>query len=237
MIPPACQSLYEDRKRQHPDRMVVKMIEESFNEPFKTGALIDQHNNYAIFDILMNRVMFDYIVEHKLYNQEGQKSSDNANLRVDFLGGHHDQDDGARRSSARSCSRSPGKSSPTRTTRVNSITSRHWWRCRKLPTRKAPTLHRKDAWPGRHPHRPQDDKPSAMDLDVIRACRQRARAEGCRQAHKFKTVLQLLRSRLRRAEVSDQRHATAAVGSGVRRPFAISQRLTARNFTARSSEW
>jgi hypothetical protein len=91
VIPPACQSLYDERKREHKDRMLVKMIEESFNEPFKTGALIDQHNNYAIFDILMNRVMFDYIVDHKLYNQQGQESDENANLRVDFLGGHHDK--------------------------------------------------------------------------------------------------------------------------------------------------
>ena len=41
--------------------MIVKMIEESFNEPFKTGPLIDQQGHYAIFDILMNRQMFNYI--------------------------------------------------------------------------------------------------------------------------------------------------------------------------------
>jgi hypothetical protein len=35
--------------------MVTEMIEESFNEPFKTGPLIDQQGNYPIFDILMNR--------------------------------------------------------------------------------------------------------------------------------------------------------------------------------------
>ena len=45
--------------------MVVKMIEESFNQPFRTGPLIDQNNNYAIFDILMNKSMFDYIVDDK----------------------------------------------------------------------------------------------------------------------------------------------------------------------------
>ena len=41
--------------------MVIEMIEESFNEPFKTGPLIDQQGNYAIFDILMNKSMFEYI--------------------------------------------------------------------------------------------------------------------------------------------------------------------------------
>jgi hypothetical protein len=83
VIPPACQALHV----AHPDRMVVKMIEESFNQPFKTGPLIDQHNNYAIFDILMNRAMFDYIVNHNLFNQEGQKSAANSGLRIDFLPG------------------------------------------------------------------------------------------------------------------------------------------------------
>jgi hypothetical protein len=94
VIPPACQDLYAERKRQHQDRMVVKMIEESFNEPFKTGALIDQHNNYAIFDILMNRQMFDYIVEHGLHSRALQESDRNANLRVDFPAGHHDKTTG-----------------------------------------------------------------------------------------------------------------------------------------------
>jgi hypothetical protein len=79
-VPAACLALHA----LHPDRMVVKMIEESFNQPFKTGPLIDQRNNYAIFDILMNRVMFDYMVEHKLYSRTGQMSADNANLKIDF---------------------------------------------------------------------------------------------------------------------------------------------------------
>lgn len=79
-IPPACQNL----AARNPGRMVVKMIEESFNQPFKTGPLIDQHNNYAIFDILMNRVMFDYVVKHKLYSRAGQMSDENSALRIDF---------------------------------------------------------------------------------------------------------------------------------------------------------
>jgi hypothetical protein len=86
VIPPACQKLHAE----HPERMVVKMIEESFNEPFKTGALIDQHGDYAIFDILMNRQMFDYIVAHKLYSKALQASDENAALRVDFPSGHQD---------------------------------------------------------------------------------------------------------------------------------------------------
>jgi hypothetical protein len=81
VIPPACQSKYEASNKR---LMVVKMIEESFNQPFKTGPLIDQRNNYAIFDILMNRVMFNYIVDHKLYSRAGQASDENSSLRIDF---------------------------------------------------------------------------------------------------------------------------------------------------------
>ena len=80
LIPEECRALH----KQMPDRMVVKMIEESFNEPFKTGPLIDQQGHYAIFDILMNRQMFDYIKDNHLYTKAGQKSAANSGLAVDF---------------------------------------------------------------------------------------------------------------------------------------------------------
>ena len=81
-IPPACRAQHA----ADPSLMVVKMIEESFNQPFKTGPLIDQNNNYAIFDILMNRTMFGYIVDdkHPLYSRALQASEQNSNLRIDF---------------------------------------------------------------------------------------------------------------------------------------------------------
>ncbi len=44
----------------------------AFDEPFKTGPLIDTEGYYARFDILMNSWMFDYIVDHTLYNEQGQ---------------------------------------------------------------------------------------------------------------------------------------------------------------------
>jgi hypothetical protein len=67
--------------------MGIEMIEEVYNQPFKTGALIDQQGNYALFDILMNKDMFDYIQEHKLYSKAGQQSAENAKLKVDFPAG------------------------------------------------------------------------------------------------------------------------------------------------------
>ena len=79
LMPEECSALHNDRCR---DRMIVKMIEESFNEPFKTGPLIDQQGHYAIFDILMNRQMFNYITENHLNTKAGQAA--NADLAVDF---------------------------------------------------------------------------------------------------------------------------------------------------------
>jgi hypothetical protein len=84
-VPPACRAQHAE----DPSLMVVQMIEESFNQPFRTGPLIDQNNNYAIFDILMNKTMFDYIVSDKnpLYSRALQSSDQNSNLRIDFPSG------------------------------------------------------------------------------------------------------------------------------------------------------
>jgi hypothetical protein len=84
IIPPECLAQYN---KLNGKVMVIEMIEESFNEPFKTGPLIDQQGNYAIFDILMNRSMFEYIQEHNLQSRAGQQSKENASLKVDFPAG------------------------------------------------------------------------------------------------------------------------------------------------------
>ena len=83
LVPPECGDLH----RQFPQRMIVKMIEESFNEPFKTGPLIDQRGHYAIFDILMNRQMFNYIMANHLNTKAGQAA--NTTLSVDFPAGRN----------------------------------------------------------------------------------------------------------------------------------------------------
>ena len=56
-----------------PGTMVVHIEEETFNQPFKSGPLIDQNGNYALFVILMNKQMFQYIVDNGLYSKAGQK--------------------------------------------------------------------------------------------------------------------------------------------------------------------
>jgi hypothetical protein len=81
--PPGCKSQFD----ANTDLMVIDMIEETFNQPFKTGALIDQQGNYALFDILMNRQMFDYIKKHKLYSKNEQLNAANSNLKIDFPAG------------------------------------------------------------------------------------------------------------------------------------------------------
>jgi hypothetical protein len=90
LMPEACRELLKERldlKEDEPNRMIVKMIEESFNEPFKTGPLIDQQGHYAIFDILMNRQMFEYITVNHLNTKAGQAA--NADLAVDFPPGQN----------------------------------------------------------------------------------------------------------------------------------------------------
>tara|TARA_B100000700_G_C15011671_1_gene841274 strand:+ start:556 stop:1851 length:1296 start_codon:yes stop_codon:yes gene_type:complete len=47
------------------------VLDES-GEPFQTGPLIDQNGQYTRFEILTNKMMFDYIVDNELYNQQGQ---------------------------------------------------------------------------------------------------------------------------------------------------------------------
>src|SRR5262249_26071932 len=84
IVPPECLDQYNKLKGQV---MVIEMIEETFNEPFKTGPLIDQQGNYAIFDILMNQSMFGYIQKHNLQSKAGQQSKENASLKIDFPAG------------------------------------------------------------------------------------------------------------------------------------------------------
>ena len=83
LVPQECRELHQ----KMPNRMIVKMIEESYNEPFKTGPLIDQQGHYAIFDILMNRQMFDYMIAHHLNSKSGQAA--NSDVSVDFPAGQN----------------------------------------------------------------------------------------------------------------------------------------------------
>jgi hypothetical protein len=64
-----------------PGTMVIYLEEETYDQPFKSGPLIDQNGNYAVFVILMNKQMFQFIFDNKLYSRKGQADFPNA---VDF---------------------------------------------------------------------------------------------------------------------------------------------------------
>jgi hypothetical protein len=85
VIPPECRSEYRG------GMMTIKVIEESFNQPFKSGPLIDQNGNYALFDILINKPMFEYVIEHGLYSKAGQQVFGD---RVEFPFGSNPKDQG-----------------------------------------------------------------------------------------------------------------------------------------------
>lgn len=62
-----------------------------FQQPFKTGPLIDRNGKYTRYEILVNDKMFNYIVQHELYNTDGQKKVaeidfPESNKKIDSLG-------------------------------------------------------------------------------------------------------------------------------------------------------
>jgi hypothetical protein len=76
----------ECKKLDGPGKIVFTLGEEAFNQPFKTGPLIDQDGNYALFDILMNQPMFDFIESKGLYSKRGQE---NFNEEIQFPSGNN----------------------------------------------------------------------------------------------------------------------------------------------------
>ena len=70
IVPELCKPL------DGPDKIVLQLGEPAWNQPFKTGPLIDQNGNYALFDILMNKPMFDFVVNKGLYSKQGQERFD-----------------------------------------------------------------------------------------------------------------------------------------------------------------
>ena len=83
IVPDACKRL------DGPGKVILQVTEEAWNQPFKTGPLIDQDGNYALFDILMNEPMFDFILDNGLYSKQGQQKF---NEQVDFPEGVNPDD-------------------------------------------------------------------------------------------------------------------------------------------------
>lgn len=70
IVPELCKAL------DGPGKIILQLGEAAWNQPFKTGPLIDQNGNYALFDILMNKPMFDFVVNNGLYSKQGQERFD-----------------------------------------------------------------------------------------------------------------------------------------------------------------
>lgn len=75
VIPKACQGL-SGPGRDKVVRMVGKtpdLLAET-NQPFDTGPLIDQNGSYVRYEILVNKPMYEYILQNHLYSKAGQAS-------------------------------------------------------------------------------------------------------------------------------------------------------------------
>jgi hypothetical protein len=69
LIPSACEKVATDSASElgkNPHVLSVTV------QPFDTGPLIDQAGDYALYEIMVNQPMFEFIVQNQLYNQEGQ---------------------------------------------------------------------------------------------------------------------------------------------------------------------
>jgi hypothetical protein len=164
LVPEQCKPLHKEM----PTSKIVQMIEESFNEPFKTGPLIDQAGRYAIFDILMNREMFGYMRDHKLTTKAGQAA--NTDLSIDFPAG---QNTGPNANKAFGAfledpvaGRGPGEDLPYGGRPGADAAAGRPDLSAALPARKAGP-----DWLSRGA---QNRGPSAVDLDFVRACPERA---------------------------------------------------------------
>lgn len=74
-LPQACQGIAggpTNKVMQMAQKVSDEVLDETGN-PFNTGPVIDRQNGrFARFEIRVNRVAFDFIVNNKLFNKEGQ---------------------------------------------------------------------------------------------------------------------------------------------------------------------
>jgi len=87
-LPEACENLGEGRLIQQMGK--VPDVLDEFIQPFETGPLVDQNGVYTRNDIVVNRSMFDSIVNNGLYSQQGQQQFlANSNNRIAFECGNN----------------------------------------------------------------------------------------------------------------------------------------------------
>jgi hypothetical protein len=73
VVPAQCKASYKPGMRIISQVGKTPTVLTDFSQPFNTGPLIDQNGNYTRYEILVNKPMFDYIMQNTLYSKAGQK--------------------------------------------------------------------------------------------------------------------------------------------------------------------
>lgn len=72
-VPTQCKASYKPGMKIISQVGKTPTVLTDFSQPFNTGPLIDQDGNYTRYEILVNKPMFDYILQNTLYSKAGQK--------------------------------------------------------------------------------------------------------------------------------------------------------------------
>ena len=72
-VPTQCKASYKPGMKIITQVGKTPTVLTAFSQPFNTGPIIDQNGNYTRFEILVNKPMFDYILQNTLYSKAGQK--------------------------------------------------------------------------------------------------------------------------------------------------------------------
>lgn len=84
-VPPICQPDPNTAVKLPVFRMTMKVSDQVLNfsqQAFGTGPLIDQRGEYVRYSINLNQDAFNYILNNKLYNKEGQAKFTNVNFPI-----------------------------------------------------------------------------------------------------------------------------------------------------------
>jgi hypothetical protein len=78
--------LLSSKTPTHPDNF---NIDDETDQAF-AGELFDQNGNVIVYEVLMNQIEFDYVVENELYNLNGQINFSSTGAIADFPAGDYD---------------------------------------------------------------------------------------------------------------------------------------------------
>lgn len=74
-IPAACRDIAGAEDLRVVNRWALnKTVASETGQPFDTGPLIDQNGNYVRYELLVNRPMFEYLLQNRLYSRSGQQA-------------------------------------------------------------------------------------------------------------------------------------------------------------------